>query len=49
MNNEVITFGDTFLRWAEPIFLTRQEIGMNGKDQIVRVMAGTTTTLIVSY
>ena len=51
MNNEVITVGDTFGFIAEfkPRFLTRQEIGMDETDQIVRVIAGNGTTLIISY
>ena len=49
MNNEVIIVGDTFSSKAEPHFVTRQEIGMDGTDQIVRVISGDSTTLVVCY
>ena len=50
MNNEVISVGDTFSSTTEEArFLTRQEIGMDETDQIVRVIAGDSTNLIVCY
>ena len=48
MNSQVISFSETG-RKEEPHFLTKDEIGMSDSEEIVRVIAGDSTTLIVCY
>ena len=49
MKSQVISFCEWKRYKEEPYFLTKEEIGMSDSDEIVRVIAGDGTTLIVCY